>query len=93
MPYEPDFAGQELAGVTAGLIVRFSGEDNFDSLASCIADQETLTSDLTAAVEGLMARYNADILDSVQSMEEIVNTLDKNVAGCKQSTKDQVKSI
>ena len=76
MPYAPDHAGQELAGISAGLIVSFSGEDNFDTLATCISDQDALTESMTNAVESLMSRYNEDIISSVEQMGEIMKTLD-----------------
>ena len=76
LPYEPDFEGQEIAGITAGLIYRFTGEENYDSLSLCLSDQEGLTESMKDVVDTMMDRYNQDIIDSVHKFEEIVKVID-----------------
>lgn len=40
-----------------------------------------------------MARYNKDIISSVEQLETIINSLDKNVVNCKDTTKAQVTAM
>lgn len=76
MPYEPNFEGDEIAGVTAGFIVKFTEEENFDNLAQCLSDQSALLEQVNDAVDTLMSRYNADVIESVAKIYEIIKTLD-----------------
>jgi hypothetical protein len=76
-----------------GMIKSFTGEENRDEIALCISDYDGLKESFDSAVESLYARYNDDVMDSVNGIVSVFQGLDKNVANCPDKTKRQVAEV
>lgn len=83
----------ELEGLITGIIKTFTGEENRDEIATCISDYDGLHASFNSAVDSLYARYNDDVMDSVNVMVSVLQGLDQNVANCPDKTKSQVAEV
>jgi len=65
LQYKPVYPGEEIAGVLAGFIFKFTGEHNSDNLAACVGNREQLVQTYNEATSKLYGRYNNDIAESM----------------------------
>lgn len=66
----------ELEGMITGMIKSFTGEENRDEIALCMSDYDSLKESVDSAVDSLYARYNDDVMDSVNGMVSVFQGLD-----------------
>ena len=93
LPYDEPEQGEEVSGYVAGSIMAFTGEQNTDDLASCLADQDVLLKGFQESSASIMKRYNDDITDGVAHMTQVLNSIEGAVSECKASTQKQVKAM
>lgn len=89
----PGSSEDELEGLITGMIKTFTGEENRDEIATCVSDYDGLKESFNSAVDSLYARYNDDVMDSVNGVVSVFQGLDLNVANCPDKTKRQVAEV
>jgi hypothetical protein len=89
----PGSKADELEGLITGMIKSFTGEENRDEIALCISDYDSVKESLTSAVDSLYARYNDDVMDSVNGVVSVFQGMDQNIANCPDKTKRQVAEV
>ena len=82
LQFKPVYPGEEVAGILAGFIFKFTGEHNSDNLAACVGDRDLLVEDFNESTGKLYSRYNDGIAESMAHVKGTILGLTSFVSRC-----------